>query len=80
MMKKYKNRKIQKTTDIVHKMYCQRNHVEDCDYHYGNWETDIRHDMKRWYDKVVKSGITYAKAKELERARRVINKYGRIIC
>lgn len=45
-----KNREFQYLADDLHDIMCKQNHTDRCDYHYGNWNNDVRNTMLDYYD------------------------------
>ena len=41
---------IMEFADRLHSVMCTMDHVERCDYHYGNWNDDIRNIMLTYYE------------------------------
>jgi hypothetical protein len=45
-----KDEDIQAFADNLHDINCGWNHMDRCDYHYGNWDNDVRWVMLEYYD------------------------------
>ena len=46
-----KAKRIQVLADDLHAVLCTHDHTDRCDYHYGNWQNDVRVRMLDFYDK-----------------------------
>ena len=49
-----KAKRIQVLADDLHAVLCTHDHTDRCDYHYGNWQNDVRVRMLDFYDKAKK--------------------------